>query len=179
VLVASRPKSIREAEKIALVDRVEHLDDRALQDLVLQRGDPKWPLSAIWFRDVNTTRRLCSVRPTLDACVQVGEASLDPLPVLGPRHAVDSGRCLAREREVCGAETIERDVMQERREPLLLILPCCFAHTVERTARADPALCPGHVLPFRVPLGRTPSLHPLLGRAAGSVRELRRYYEPV
>jgi len=35
---APRPKSVRETEEVLLVDGVQHLDHRPLQDLVLQRG---------------------------------------------------------------------------------------------------------------------------------------------
>ena len=40
---ASGPEPIREAEEARLVDGVEHLDDGALDDLVLQRGNPERP----------------------------------------------------------------------------------------------------------------------------------------
>jgi hypothetical protein len=35
-----RPEPIRETEEVLLVDCVQHLDHRPLDDLVLQRGDP-------------------------------------------------------------------------------------------------------------------------------------------
>jgi len=37
----------------------------------------------------------------------------------------------------------------------------------------------GHVLVVRIPLGQTPSLHPLRGRVLGVVRGFRRYYGSV
>jgi hypothetical protein len=40
---ASGPKPIREADEVRLVDRVEDLNERTLDDLVLQRCDPKRP----------------------------------------------------------------------------------------------------------------------------------------
>jgi hypothetical protein len=45
--LAPRPKPIREADEIRLVDAVEHLHDGALQDLVLQRGDPQRALAPV------------------------------------------------------------------------------------------------------------------------------------
>ena len=39
VLAAPRPEAIGEAEEVRLVDGVQHLHHRALDDLVLQRGD--------------------------------------------------------------------------------------------------------------------------------------------
>ncbi|KZS61664.1 hypothetical protein A4G27_15350 [Mycobacterium kansasii] len=38
---APRPEPIREPPEIHLVDGVEHLDGRSLNDLVLQRRDPQ------------------------------------------------------------------------------------------------------------------------------------------
>src|SRR5512144_1731052 len=40
---APRPEPIRETPEVHLVDGVEHLDDRPLNDLVLQRRDPQRP----------------------------------------------------------------------------------------------------------------------------------------
>ena len=40
---APRPKPIREADEVLLVDGVQHLDDGTLEDLVLQRSDPERP----------------------------------------------------------------------------------------------------------------------------------------
>jgi hypothetical protein len=39
VRATPRTKSVREATEVRLVDRVEHLDDGPLKNLVLQRGD--------------------------------------------------------------------------------------------------------------------------------------------
>src|SRR5215475_10730962 len=70
-------------------------------------------------------------------------------------------------------------MVKECREPHLLVPDCDMTHTVERTGRAGPALCPGRVLPARVSLGQTPSLHRLRRRGAGFVRRLRGYYGSV
>ena len=42
-----RPKSIRKAEKVLLVDHVQHRHHCALDYFVLQRRDPKRPLPAV------------------------------------------------------------------------------------------------------------------------------------
>jgi len=39
VLAASRPEPVREAEEVDFADGAQHLDDGALDDFVLQRGD--------------------------------------------------------------------------------------------------------------------------------------------
>src|SRR6266849_4837669 len=48
---ASRPDPVREPEEILLVDRVQHLDHRTLDDLVLQRCDAERALPAVrlWY----------------------------------------------------------------------------------------------------------------------------------
>ena len=52
-------------------------------------------------------------------------------------------------------------------------------YPLQRTGRADPALCPGRVLLTRLPLGPSPSLHRLRNRPFGFVRRLPRYYGTV
>ena len=44
MLAASGPEPVREPQKVFLVDRIEHLHHRTLDDLVFQRSDPKRPL---------------------------------------------------------------------------------------------------------------------------------------
>ncbi len=115
----------------------------------------------------------------MHSSVQGDEIALEVLPVVGPRDAVDAGRGLALERLVRVAESLDRHVVKERRESLLLIPRCCFAHTVERTLRVYPALSPGRVLLSHVPRRCAPSLHPLLRSGTSVVRRLRRYYERI
>jgi hypothetical protein len=47
------PKPVREAEEVRLVDGVQHLNGRPLDDLVLQRGDPERPQPPVRLRDVH------------------------------------------------------------------------------------------------------------------------------
>jgi hypothetical protein len=51
VLAAPRPESVRESDKICLVDCIQYLGDRALDNLVLQRCDAKWTYLAIRLWD--------------------------------------------------------------------------------------------------------------------------------
>jgi hypothetical protein len=44
---APRPKPVGEADEVRLVDRVQHLDHRPLEELVLQRRDPERPLPPV------------------------------------------------------------------------------------------------------------------------------------
>ena len=57
VLATPRPESVREPEEVRLVDRIEHLHHRALDDLVLQRSNAQWALRSVRFGDVLPPRR--------------------------------------------------------------------------------------------------------------------------
>jgi hypothetical protein len=56
MLATSGPEPVREPEEVDLVDGVQHLDHRALDDLVLQRCDPERPLPPVGFGDVHPPR---------------------------------------------------------------------------------------------------------------------------
>jgi len=51
-----------------------------------------------------------------------------------------------------------------------------LTYPLKRTGRACPALCPGHVLLNRIPLGQPPSLRGLRRPSSDVVRPLPRYY---
>ena len=63
VLTPARPESVREAEKVRLVDGIQHLDRRALDYLVFQRRDAERSLPPVVFGDEHSTHWLRSVRP--------------------------------------------------------------------------------------------------------------------
>ena len=54
-----------------------------------------------------------------------------------------------------------------------------LTYPLKRTGRACPALCPGHVLLNRIPLGQPPSLRGLRRPSSDVVRPLPRYYGAV
>jgi hypothetical protein len=130
---APRPKPIRETEEVRLVDGVQHLDDGALDDLVLQRSDTERPQPPVRLRDVDPPRGLRSKRSPVQPCVQVVEIVLQLLPVRLPRHPVHPRRSARTNCPVGRPQAIDSDVMQERREPCFLVLPCDSAHTIQRT----------------------------------------------
>jgi site-specific DNA recombinase len=76
VLTAPGPKAVREPEEVLLVNRVQHLDHRALDDLIFQGGDPQRALFPARLRYVPSSDRQCPVRSTVDPCVQVPEVVL-------------------------------------------------------------------------------------------------------
>ena len=57
VLSPSGSKPVGEAEEVRLVDRIQNLDQCALDDLVFQRRDAERPLPAVGFGDVGAARR--------------------------------------------------------------------------------------------------------------------------
>ena len=180
VLAAPRSEPVREAAEVRLVDGVQHLARRALDDLVLQCGHAERPEPPIGLWDVHPPNRLRAVRPPLQPGGQVLEVGLQVLPVVPPRLAVHPWCRLPLETEVGRPEPGRIvDMVQERREPLLPVPSCCVAYPLQRAVHACPAQGPGRVVLPRVPFGQAPSLHPLRGRRSGLVRGLRRYYGPV
>ena len=111
--------------------------------------------------------------------VQIPKVLLEILPVIVPRHAIHPRRGLRANRPIRRPETIDINVMQERGEPHILVLPRHLAHAVQPAWRALPGTESGTRRAGRVSLGRSPSLHHLRRPALGVVRQLRRYYGTV
>lgn len=63
VLPPPRPKSIREAEKVRLVNRAQNLDDGLLHDLVFHGGDAQRVQFAVRFGDMDSPRGVRSIGP--------------------------------------------------------------------------------------------------------------------
>jgi site-specific DNA recombinase len=177
MLAAPRPKPIREAPEVHLVDGVEHLDDRPLNDLVLQRSDPQRPLPTVRLRDVRTPRWRRPVAPRLHPLVQILQVDLQVLPVTGPGHPIHPWRRVRADRPVRRPEPTQRDVVQQRGEPRILVPSCYLTHTAQRTGRPLPGTVSGVRFAVRVPLGSSPFLPRLRSRSL--VRRVRRYYATI
>src|SRR5712692_2797445 len=180
MLASPRPESVRETQKVGFVDSVQHLDGRALDDFVFQCGNSERSFPPVALVDVHPTHRLRSIRSSLQPMGEILEIVLEGLAVVPPRLSIHTGRGLLLEAEVGRAQRFQVvDVVQERREPQLLILTCCLTYPLQRTGRVFPARCPGRVLLGQVPFGQTSSLHPLRRRWPGIVRRLLRYFRSV
>src|ERR1700680_2166104 len=180
MLASPGPEPIGESEKIRFIDSVQHFDRRALDDFVFQRRNSEQPLPPISLRDVHPTHWLRSVRSSLQPMGEILEIVLEGLAVVPPRLSIDTGRGFLLQAEVGHAQRFQVvDVVQERREPQLLILTCCLTYPLQRTGRVFPARCPGRVLLGQFPFGQTSSLHPLRRRLPGIVRGLLRYSRSV
>src|SRR5215468_8494592 len=130
MLITTPPKAIGEADKVALVDGIEHGDQCVLNDFVLQRRNAQWSPRAIGLRDVGPSDRLCAVAAAVDRRVQRTQSGIQRLPILLPYHAIDTGRRIALERVEAFPETLWREVVQKRCEARSLIPPCHFAHAL-------------------------------------------------
>ncbi len=76
---APRPEPVGETEEVHLVDRVQHLDDGPLDDLVLQRGDTERPKPPVRLRDVQLYETASpGTRPC--AAVRAGRGGSPPAP---------------------------------------------------------------------------------------------------
>src|SRR5271157_1857995 len=180
VRTALGPEPEREAEKVRLVNGVQHLGGGPLDELVLQHRHAERPQPPVRFGDEGPASRSRPVRPSPQPLRELPEVLLQLLAVVPPRLAVDARCGVPLQCEVRLAQTIDVvDVMQERGEALLPVLPGYLPYPRERAVRTDPALRPERVALLRAPLGRGPSLHRLRPRSLGFVRQLLRYYDPV
>ena len=179
---APRSKSIREAQKVLFIDGVQHFDGGPLDDLVFQRGNSERAKLARFthLRDVHSAHRACPVRSSLKPMGEIVEIFLQSPSVVLPRLAVYA-RCRAPlDFQVRRSQSLHvANVLQERGEPLFLILLCCLTYPLQRAWRTIPALRPECVTLGRVPLGQSPSLHRLRSRFLDFVRRLRRYFGTV
>src|SRR5215469_2540066 len=176
MLASPWAEPVREAEKVRFVNGVQHLDRGPLDDLVLQHRHSERSLPPVGLGDVHPTHWLRSVRSPLQPFGKILEIPLQLFSVMPPRLPIHARRGFLLQTEVSHAQRFQVvDVVQERCEPQLLILPCCLTYPLQLTGRVFPARCPGRVLLWRVPFGQPLSLHPLRRRLSGFVRGLPRY----
>jgi len=154
-----RTEAVAESQEVSLVDRVQHLGYRALDDLVFQRGEAEGPFASIGFRDVGAEHWFGPVLAAMDACVQALKVSLQVPLILVHRYPIDSRTRRAPLPLECPFERGDIDVMQQSREPR----PACSrgrrVHTLKVWQQGLPALCLALRRFQRVPRRPAPSLH--------------------
>src|SRR4029079_12168895 len=124
----------------------QHLDDRPLDDLVLQSRHTDRPLSAVRFRDVDTSHGLRQVRSSFQPIGKVLEIVLKILSVVLPGLAIDTRARVPFKRQVRGTQPVDVvDVVEECSEPLFLVPSCSLTYPLESAARVAPALSPERV----------------------------------
>ena len=177
---APRPEPVREAQEVGLVDRVQHLDRRALDDLSSSVGMPSGRCRPVGLGDVRPLDRLRSIRPALQPSGQVREVCLGP-----PRSAPTSRRRSPGRRLASARSTSPGDARHSRHgagapstalacpaQPLHVPVPAHSARLSRLSVRG--AFC-RRGFPLARPL-------PSIASAAvcpSVVRGLRRYYGPV
>jgi len=129
MLATPRAKSVREAEKVFLVDLVEDGDHSLLNDLVLQRRDPQRAFPPVFFLYVHSSRWHRSVRPAMDLAVKIDKSIFSPSLILLPRYTVHSGCSFSFQRIKAFPQQIDGQMVEQGGELHLLILPRCIAHT--------------------------------------------------
>src|SRR6266851_9475019 len=162
VRAAPRPEAVAEPQEVRLLDLIQHLGYRALDNLVLEGGNAEGPEATVAFRDIRAAYRLGPVLAAVDPRVQVLKVALQRLLVLGHRHPVDPG---ARGPSLSPERPFERcdvDVMQQCCEPRLARASSRVIHTPEVRQQGLPAQCPALRLFRRDPLLPPPSLHHLV-----------------
>lgn len=146
VLTSPLAQPVGEAEKIDLVDGIENLGGRPLDNLVLDSGYADEPLPPILLRDSHPSDWSCSVRSATQSSGEVLEVSLKVLRVLLPRYLIDPWCGFPLETEEGLPESVDIvDVVPERAEPLLPILLCCLPYPLQLVLQILPALRSGPV----------------------------------
>ncbi len=143
MLVMLGAKPVRESEEIHFVDRVQYLNDGALDDFVLQSGnsDRALPPIRLWY--VRSLRRTGSERSPLESFGKLSEIFAQILSVFLPCHSVYARLRRTLQSEIGVAET--RDfvhMVQKCREPLFLILPCRSTYPLNSVDHTVLELCP-------------------------------------
>ena len=128
-----RPKPIGKVPEIRLEHRVEHLDDGTLNDLVLQRSNPKRPQPPVRLGDINTTRRRRPETTPMHPLMQISQVGLQILPVGPPRHPIRPRCSLGADRPIRPPKPIKGDVVHQGGEPHLFVSNSNFTHTAQIT----------------------------------------------
>ena len=130
---AARPEPVGEAQEIRLEHGIEHLHHSALDDLVLQRRHPQRAHPPVRFRYQHPPHRLGPVLPRLHPPVQILQVSPQVLLVLPPRQPVRARRRVPFQFREHLPQPFQRDVVQQRGEPRILLPYSNFPHTIQPT----------------------------------------------
>ena len=78
MLATSWPEPIRETPKVLFVNLIEDRDHGMLDDLVLKRRNPQWPLPPIGLRNIHSSGWLRTVRTTVNPTVKINQVTFQP-----------------------------------------------------------------------------------------------------
>ena len=116
---ATRPEAIGAGQKVLLVDRLQHHDDRPLRHFVFKGRDAERPLRAVRLRDVHPAHRRRVITTGFDALQEIQQVGLQVPLVFRRRHAVDAGRPILARQPVGLLHPLQVDdvVQREQRCP--------------------------------------------------------------
>ena len=185
MLASPRSISIRESEKVRLVDCIQYQGRCVLDDFILQCEHPQRSLLAVSFGYVRSLDWLCSIGSTFDSLREIFQVFCKLLRILSPRDPIYPCRHVPLETIESLFEYVDRiNVMHQSRELLLFIFNSRSTYPLKRTLHPLPALYPVDVLLLQISFGQLPFLHRLRGSQnlcglETLVRQLRRYYATV
>src|SRR6266508_1083419 len=187
VLALAGPVTIRETEKVSLIDCIQQGHCRSLDDLIFQRSDAERPEPPVCFADESPQHCLCPISPAPQSACKLQKTALQLLAVLPPRFPIYSrSRVTLQFIKYLAQHTQVVDMVHQADELRPFVLHGCLPYPLQRTLHDFPILGPVRVLPQRFPFGQPPSLHLLrlglsvtLLRLAFVVRKLRRCYGSV
>src|ERR1700761_2354524 len=128
---ASGAEPVREALEVDLVYLIEDRHHSLLDDLVLQCCDAQRTLPSVSLRYIDSPRRLCPVRSTVNPAVKIDKPILQSGLIPLPSHTIDSRRSLTLESVEAVAQKIDVEMVEQSGELFLSSSFCCFAHTVQ------------------------------------------------
>ncbi len=94
-----------------LVNRIEHLHHRSLDNFVFQRSNPKRPFLPILFLDELTPRGQRPIGAAMNTSMQLHKLGFQVMPILAPRDAIHSWCRVSLKLEIRCSEQINRHVM--------------------------------------------------------------------
>ena len=131
VRAAPRPEAIAEAEEVFLVDHVQHHARGPLDELVFESRDRQRALLAVGLGDEPSAGGQRAIAAPMNPSMQILDAILEVRLVVLPHQPVHTGGGIALEREERGPEQVGGEVVEERGEPFLLLMPCGLPYTVQ------------------------------------------------
>src|SRR4051812_49143032 len=179
MLTASRPETIGETPKILFINLIQDCDHSMLNDFILQRRDPQWPLPAIRLRDIHSPGWLRSIGAAVNPTVQISEPTFQSGFIFRPRDAVHSRCSFSLQSVEALPEQTDCQMMEKGGELQILPFPCCFTHTRQPLGYASLALCRVRAGLMSVLLDQRPSLLTLRRWFPIFVRVIHRYCSAV
>ena len=131
VRAPSRPKAVRKAFEVHLVNLIKDGHHGLLNNFVLQCRDTQRTLPPVSLRNIDSPRSLCPVRSTVNPAVQIGKPILQPGLILFPGHAVHSRCSLSLQSEKTVSKQINGQMVEQSSEPFLSPFLSCFPHTAQ------------------------------------------------